>query len=123
VSLTGSFRGSKVRQKKIFEISNIYKNSHNALKIKKLPSKNVLSHEHRWKNALFIAKNVILRFFFAQDQNFSKFHKTYKKNVWPKQKNRCLIIFNDKPNCQVSRILMNPRPIYLNCSENDSLLI
>jgi hypothetical protein len=35
----------------------------------------VLSHENRLKNALFTANNVILRFFFAQDQNFSKIHK------------------------------------------------
>jgi hypothetical protein len=38
VSLTASFRGSKVRQKKILEKSNIYKNSQNAIKIKKLPN-------------------------------------------------------------------------------------
>jgi hypothetical protein len=31
------------------------------------------------RNALFTANNVILRFFFAQDQNFSKSHKTDKK--------------------------------------------
>jgi hypothetical protein len=30
------------------------------------------------------------------------------------------MIFNDKPNCQVSRILMNPRPIFVKRSENDS---
>jgi hypothetical protein len=32
------------------------------------------------------------------------------------------MILNDKPNCQVSRILMNPRPIYVKGSENDSNL-
>jgi hypothetical protein len=31
---------------------------------------------NRLKNALFTANNVILRFFFALDQNFSKVHKT-----------------------------------------------
>jgi GTP cyclohydrolase I len=31
------------------------------------------------------------------------------------------MIMNDKPNCQVSRILMNPRPIYGKRSENDSI--
>jgi hypothetical protein len=29
------------------------------------------------------------------------------------------MILNDKPNCQVSRILMNPRPILSDSSEND----
>jgi hypothetical protein len=48
-------------------------------KITKLPSKKVLSHENRLKNALFTANNVILQFVFAQDQNFSKIHKTEKK--------------------------------------------
>jgi hypothetical protein len=49
-------------------------------KITKLPEKKVFIHENRLKNALFTANNVILRFFFAQDQNFSKIHKTDKKN-------------------------------------------
>jgi hypothetical protein len=82
VSLTASFRGSKVRKKIIREKSKIYKNSQNAIKIKKntkLNFKKVLSHENRLKNALFTANNVILRFFFAQDQNFSKIHNTDKK--------------------------------------------
>jgi hypothetical protein len=71
----------KVRKKIIREKSKIYKNSQNAIKIKKSPYylKKVLSHENRLKNALFTANNVILRFFFAQDQNFSKIHKTDKK--------------------------------------------
>jgi hypothetical protein len=47
-------------------------------KITELPSKKVLSHENRLKNALFTANNVILRFFFAQDQHFSKIHRTDK---------------------------------------------
>jgi hypothetical protein len=43
-------------------------------KITELPSKKVLSHENRLKNALFTANNVILRFFFAQETNiFQKF--------------------------------------------------
>jgi hypothetical protein len=78
----------------------------------------VLSHENRLKNALFTANNVILQFFFAQDQNYSKIHKTDKKIFRPKQKNTCLMVLNDKPNCQVSRILMNPRPILSDSSEN-----
>jgi hypothetical protein len=86
VSLTASFRGSKVRQKIIREKSKIYENSQNAIKITKLPSKKVLSHENRLKNILFTANIVILRFFFAQDKKFSKIHKTEKKNFWPKQK-------------------------------------
>jgi hypothetical protein len=58
----------------------IYKNSQNAIKIKKSPNyiKKVLSHENWLKNALFTANYVILRFFFAQDQHFSKNHKTEK---------------------------------------------
>jgi hypothetical protein len=46
----------------------------------------VLSHENRLKNALFTANNVILRFFFTQDQNFSKIHKTDKKFFLAKTK-------------------------------------
>jgi hypothetical protein len=30
------------------------------------------------------------------------------------------MILNDKPNCQVSRILVNPRFMYVKRSENDS---
>jgi hypothetical protein len=63
-------------------------------KITKLPSKKVLSRENRWKNALFIVNNVILRFFLAQDQHFSKNHKTDRKFFWSKQKNTCLIVIN-----------------------------
>jgi hypothetical protein len=81
----------------------------------------VVSHEIRWRNALFIANYAIKRFFFAQDQNFLKFHKTDKKNFFAKTKNTCLMILNDKPNCQVSRILITPRPIYVKSSENHSL--
>jgi hypothetical protein len=33
------------------------------------------------------------------------------------------MILNDKPNCQVSRILVNPRPILSDSSENDPILI
>jgi hypothetical protein len=32
------------------------------------------------------------------------------------------MILNDKPNCQVSRILMNPHPIFSDRSENDLLI-
>jgi hypothetical protein len=46
----------------------------------------VLSHENRLKNALFTANNVILRFLFAQDQKFSKIHKTDKKFFLAKSK-------------------------------------
>jgi hypothetical protein len=46
----------------------------------------VLSHENRLKNALFTTNNVILRLFFAQDQNFSKIHKTDKKFFLAKTK-------------------------------------
>jgi hypothetical protein len=64
----------------------------------------VLSHENLLKNALFTTNNVNLRF--------------YERDFWPKQKNTGLMIMNDKPNCQVSRILMNPRPILSDSSEN-----
>jgi hypothetical protein len=33
------------------------------------------------------------------------------------------MILNEKPNCQVSRILMNPRPIFSNRSENDQTIL
>jgi hypothetical protein len=58
----------------------------NLQKITKLPSKKVLSHENRLENALFTANIVILRFFFAQDQNFSIIHKTDKKFFLAKTK-------------------------------------
>jgi hypothetical protein len=48
----------------------------------------VLSHENRLKNALLTANNVILRFFFAQDQIFSKIHKTDKKIILAKTKKK-----------------------------------
>jgi hypothetical protein len=56
----------------------------------------------------------------AQNHNFSKIHKTEKNICLAKTKNTSLMILNDKPNCQVSRILINPRPIYVKRSENDS---
>jgi hypothetical protein len=59
------------------------------LELKNLPLKKVPSHGNRWKNALF------------------------KVNFWSKQKNTCLVILNDKPNCQVSRIFMNRRLIHV----------
>jgi hypothetical protein len=45
-----------------------------------------MSDENRLKNALFTANNVILRFFFAQDEIFSKIHKTDKKFFLAKTK-------------------------------------
>jgi hypothetical protein len=81
MSLTASFRGSKVRKKIIREKSKIYKNSQNAIIIKKSP--NYFQKCAYWwksvKNALFIANNVILRFFLTHDQNFQKFIKPTKK--------------------------------------------
>jgi hypothetical protein len=71
-----------VKNRKLQKFSKCNKNQ----KITKLPSKKVLSHENRLKKALFTAHNVILRFFFAQDQNFSKIHKTDKKNLLAKTK-------------------------------------
>jgi hypothetical protein len=46
----------------------------------------VLSHENQLKNALFTANNVILRFFSAQDQYFSKIHETDKNFFLAKTK-------------------------------------
>jgi hypothetical protein len=60
----------------------------------------VPSHENRWKNALFIVNYVIEPFFFAQDQIFSKTHKTDKKIFLAKTKTIFIIILNDKQNCQ-----------------------
>jgi hypothetical protein len=72
------------------------------------------------ENALFTANNVILRLVFAQDQNFTKIHKTDKIIVLANtKKNACLMVLNEKPNCQVSRILMNPGSIFSDRSEND----
>jgi hypothetical protein len=50
----------------------------------------VLSHKNRLKNTLFTANNVILRFFFEQDQKFSKIHKTDKINFGQNKKIRVL---------------------------------
>jgi hypothetical protein len=33
------------------------------------------------------------------------------------------MVLNDKPNCQVSRILMNPRPILSDSSENQPVYL
>jgi hypothetical protein len=58
-------------------------------------------------------------FFLCKTNIFQKFIKPTKKFFWPKQKNTCLMILEDKPNCQISRILRNPRPILSDSSEND----
>jgi hypothetical protein len=79
----------------------------------------VLSHANRLKNALFTANNVILRFFLRKTKIFQNIIKPTKKFFWPKQKNTCLMILNDKPHCQLPRILMSPRPILADSSEND----
>jgi hypothetical protein len=57
-------------------------------------------------------------FFLRKTKIFQKLIKPTKNFFWPKQKNMCFMILNDKPNCQVSRILMNPRPILSDSSEN-----
>jgi hypothetical protein len=53
-----------------------------------------------------------------QDQNHSKIQQIDKKFFFG-QNNKNTIL-NDKPNCQVSKILMNPRLIYVKRSENES---
>jgi hypothetical protein len=50
-------------------------------------------------------RDLTIFFCASQDQNFSKIHKIAKNYFWPKQKNTFLMLLNDKPNCQVSRIL------------------
>jgi hypothetical protein len=50
---------------------------------------------------------------------YLKSHSLSVLHKWDK-KNTCFMILNDNSNCKVSRILMNPRPIYLKRSENDS---
>jgi hypothetical protein len=115
VSLTASFRGSKLRNKIIREKSKIYKYSQNAIKIKKSLNylqKKCLVMRIGWKMHYLQPITWFYDFFLRQTKIFQKFIK---------QKNTCLMILNEKPNCQVSRILMNPRPILSDSSENDPL--
>jgi hypothetical protein len=65
-------------------------------------------------NPRFFFFCCVTDFFLAQDQNFSKIHKTDKKISFAKT----IILLIDEPNCQVSSILMNPRPIYVKRSDN-----
>jgi hypothetical protein len=121
VSLTASFRGSKVRKKIIREISKIYKNSQNAKKIKKLLKylqEKCLVMRIGWKMHYLQPITWFYDFFLPTTKIFQKFIKPTKKLLWPKQKNKCLMVLNDKPNCQVSKILINPRPIMSDSSEN-----
>jgi hypothetical protein len=76
----------------------------------------VLSHESQLKNELYIANNVMKRFFLHETKTFQKFI-TKKKNFWVKTKNTCFMILNEKQNFQISMILMNPCPIYVKRSE------
>jgi hypothetical protein len=64
-----------VEIKNLQKFSKCYKNK----KITKLASKKVLSHENRWKNALFIANYVILRFFCARPKFFKNSYNRLKK--------------------------------------------
>jgi hypothetical protein len=64
--------------------SKIYKNSRNAVEIKKRKKK----VPSRWESMeKFIIYNQLrdLKIFFAQDQNFSKIHKTDKIKSWSRQ--------------------------------------
>jgi hypothetical protein len=56
-------------------------------------------------------------FFLRKTKIFQNFIRSTKNFFWPKQKNTCLMVLNDKPNCQVSSILMNPRPILSDSSK------
>jgi hypothetical protein len=110
VSLIASFPGSKIRKKIIREKSKIFKNSQ-AIKIIKSPNnlkKKCLVMKIGWK--MHYLQPIT---WFYEDQNFSKIHKTDKKIFFGQNKtNTFLMILNDKPNCQVSSILMNPRPVF-----------
>jgi hypothetical protein len=117
VSLTASFRGQK---KIICGKSTIYKNSQNAKKnqkITKLPEKKSLVMRIGWKMHYLQPITGFYDFFLRKTKIFQKFIKPTKNFFWQKQKNTCLMVLNDKPNCQVSRILMNPRPILSDSSE------
>jgi hypothetical protein len=63
-------------------------------------------------------------FFFQNNKNTSEFVEFYPNlstiKIRIENKNTCFMILNDKLNRQVSRILMNPRLIYVKRSENDS---
>jgi hypothetical protein len=53
-----------------------------------------------------------LMIFFDQDQNFSKIRQIGKFFL-VKTNEYVLMILNDKPSCQVSKIIMNRRPIHV----------
>jgi hypothetical protein len=93
MSRTASFLGSKVRQKIICEKSKIYKNFHNALKIKKhtkLPSKEGPNHENQWK-IHYLQLITWLRYIFLRNRprpivvflNRPIFLPNVDKNVFP----------------------------------------
>jgi hypothetical protein len=103
LSITASFWGSKVRKKIIREKSKIYKNSQNAIKIKKQPNylvKKCLVMRIGWKMHYLQPITWFYDFFLCKTKIFPKFIKPAKKIFWPKQKNRCLMILNDKPKFQ-----------------------
>jgi hypothetical protein len=88
VSLTASFRGSKVRQKIIHEKSKIYKNSQNADKIKESVGKCIIYRQLRDLPIFFLRKTKI----------FQKFIKTTKNFFGQNKKNACHMVLNDKSN-------------------------
>jgi hypothetical protein len=116
MSLTAWFLGSKFR-KIISEKSKIYNTSQNTSKIK--TTLNYLKREPN--HVKFVEKCIIysqLRdlsiLIFCSSQKKSKIHRSIDKNFFgPKQTNAYLMILYDKLYCQISRILMNPRPIHV----------
>jgi hypothetical protein len=101
VSLTATFVGSKVRQTIICENSKILYYLQKKCRVMGISVK--------------IKSITWFRFFIAQDLHFSKKHKTDTKVYLAKTKigNLWVMILNNKLNCQVSTIFMNPRLIHV----------
>jgi hypothetical protein len=73
--------------------------------IKALFFENISVYTKSMRNNVFLLPITWFYDFFLRKKSLQKF-------IWPKQENTCLIILNDKPNCQVSRVLINPIPIF-----------
>jgi hypothetical protein len=122
MSLTASFWGSKVRKKIIREKSKIYKNSQNAIKFKKSPNnlqKKCLVMRIGWKMLYLQAVTWFYDFFLRKTKIFQKFIKSTKDFFGQNKKICVLWYWMINQIAKVSRILMNPRPILSDSSEND----
>jgi hypothetical protein len=101
VSLTASFRGSKVRKKIVREKSKIYKNSQNAIKIKislNYLKKKCLVMRIGWKMHYLQPITWFYDFFLRKTKIFKKIWKPTKFFFGRNKKNKCLMVLNDKPN-------------------------